>query len=153
MQVRKFAPPLHHILKSFAMLRNNVKNYKLLITFAIYQQTSNFQHIPNIPKLPFSNIVLGTENRVRRNSDAVSFCSPPCAHCILPHHTPRRVTRTAARSKSDEPAYRTPKRPPIRRRKRPPVRKNRRRTALDRMAPKKPPKRPQAANERCRPTC
>jgi len=36
-QVIKFAPPLHHTLKFLAMLRNNVENYKLLITFAIYQ--------------------------------------------------------------------------------------------------------------------
>lgn len=33
------------------MLRNNIENYKLLITFAIYQQIPDFQHILNTPEI------------------------------------------------------------------------------------------------------
>ena len=44
-QVRKFAPHLHHTIKSFAILRNFIDNYNILIIFAIYPQTTKYQCI------------------------------------------------------------------------------------------------------------
>ena len=44
-QVRKFAPHLHHTMKSFAILHNFIDNYNILIIFAIYQQTAKYQCI------------------------------------------------------------------------------------------------------------
>lgn len=45
MQVRKFAPHLHHTMKSFAILHNFIDNYNILIIFAIYPQTTKYQCI------------------------------------------------------------------------------------------------------------
>nr|DAS85486.1 MAG TPA: hypothetical protein [Caudoviricetes sp.] len=44
-QVRKFAPHLHHTMKSFAILHNFIDNYNILIIFAIYLQIANCQRI------------------------------------------------------------------------------------------------------------
>ena len=44
-QVRKFAPHLHHTMKSFAILHNFIDNYNILIIFAIYPQTTKYQCI------------------------------------------------------------------------------------------------------------
>ena len=45
MQVKKFAPHLHHTIKYFAILRNFIDKYNMLIIFAIHIKVANYQRI------------------------------------------------------------------------------------------------------------
>ena len=45
MQVKKFAPHLHHTIKYFAILRNFIDKYNMLIIFAIHIKAANYQRI------------------------------------------------------------------------------------------------------------
>lgn len=44
-QVKKFAPHLHHTIKSFAIIRNFIDKYNILIIFAICLQIVKYQRI------------------------------------------------------------------------------------------------------------
>ena len=44
-QVKKFAPHLHHTIKYFAILRNFIDKYNMLIIFAIHIKVANYQRI------------------------------------------------------------------------------------------------------------
>lgn len=44
---------LHHIIKLYAIIRNSVDKYKLLIIFVIYQYISDSQQFASIPKIAY----------------------------------------------------------------------------------------------------
>ena len=72
----KFAPPLHHTIKSSAILRNSIDIRNILITFALYQQTADFQSIPITPEIAVFKYCPGhTESRKQYQLLADSFLS------------------------------------------------------------------------------
>lgn len=80
-QVRKFAPHLHHTMKSFAILHNFIDNYNILIIFAIYQQTAKYQCIYKRHKIAIFKYCPGhqkpRQTKVRRGfSFSVSASCP-----------------------------------------------------------------------------
>lgn len=50
-QIQNVAPHQHHTIKLYAIIRNSVDKYKLLIIFVIYQYISDFQQFANSHKI------------------------------------------------------------------------------------------------------
>ena len=74
-QVRKFAPHLHHTMKSFAILHNFIDNYNILIIFAIYQQTAKYQCIYKRHKIAIFKYCPGhTKTKPQPIDNQLRFC-------------------------------------------------------------------------------
>ena len=85
MQVRKFAPHLHHTMKSFAILHNFIDNYNILIIFAIYQQTAKYQCIYQRHKIAIFKYCPGhTEIKSQLIDNRLRFFICHCAATASP---------------------------------------------------------------------
>ena len=79
-QVRKFAPHLHHTMKSFAILHNFIDNYNILIIFAIYPQTTKYQCIYKRYKIAIFEYCPGHQ-KPRQTKVRRGFSFSVCASC------------------------------------------------------------------------
>ena len=85
MQVRKFAPHLHHTMKSFAILHNFIDNYNILIIFAIYPQTTKYQCIYKRYKITIFEYCPGhTEIKSQLINNRLRFFICHCAATASP---------------------------------------------------------------------
>ena len=84
-QVRKFAPHLHHTMKSFAILHNFIDNYNILIIFAIYPQTTKYQCIYKRYKITIFEYCPGhTEIKSQLINNRLRFFICHCAATASP---------------------------------------------------------------------
>ena len=96
-QVRKFAPHLHHTMKSFAILHNFIDNYNILIIFAIYQQTAKYQCIYKRHKITIFEYCPGhTEIKSQLIDNRLRFFICHCAATASPSPSPMADKRISA---------------------------------------------------------
>ena len=103
-QVKKFAPHLHHTIKSFAIIRNFIDKYNILIIFAICLQIVKYQRIyKRLKSATFKYCPGHTEIKSQLIINRLRFFISILHHICTTHninirfHTPRQPTQNSVR--------------------------------------------------------